>query len=183
MRADFPHTPDIFALRDLFARDRIMVCFNGPITATLIEEIGVALRNYMEGQAETSSAVSDVFSVYIEITQNIRRYTRDRPHLALEAVNIVVSRDEEGRYVVSAGNVVDPADGEALCRRIEDLAAMDKAELKAAFKSQLRRPREDLQGSAGLGLIDMARKASRPLRCELRAMERDQAIFQLRVVL
>ena len=183
MRPDFPHTPDIFALRDLFARDRIMLCFNGPITATLIEEIGVALRNYMEGQAETSSAVSDVFSVYIEITQNIRRYTRDRPALALESANIVVSRDEEGRYVVSAGNMVEPADGAALCRRIEELAAMDKNALKAAFKTQLRRPREDLEGSAGLGLIDMARKATQPLRCDLRPLDGDRAIFQLRVVL
>lgn len=183
MRADFPQSPDISALRELFTRDRIMLCFNGPITATLIEEIGIALRNYMEGLAETTSAVSDVFSVYIEITQNIRRYTRERPHLALECANILVSRDEDGRYVVSAGNVVDTPDGEALRTRIGELAAMDKATLKNSFKAQLRRPRDEVGDSAGLGLIDMARKAARPLTCDLLPLDHARSIFQLRVVL
>ncbi|BBF92996.1 biofilm regulation protein kinase SiaB [Blastochloris tepida] len=174
---------DIFALRDLFNRERIMLCFNGPVTATLIEEIGTALRNYMEKLAESASSVSDVFSVYIEITQNIRRYASSRPELALESAHILVSRNEEGRYIVSAGNVVETADGEVLRQRIAELAAMDKVALKAAFKEQIRRPRSELEGSAGLGLIDMARKATHPLWCELLPLDHRRALFQLRVIL
>lgn len=51
-------------------------CFNGPVTAPLIEEIGTALRKHMEGLEELPSAVADVFSVYIEMAQNIRRYAQ-----------------------------------------------------------------------------------------------------------
>jgi hypothetical protein len=174
---------DIFALRETFNRERIMLCFNGPITATLIEEIGTALRKHMEGLEESPSAVSDVFSVYIEMTQNIRRYTQSRPALAMETASVFVSRDEDGRYVVSAGNVLEAADGEALLQRVEPLARLDKDGLKAAFKTQLRQPREALDGSAGLGLIDMARKASAPLQCSLRPLGDGRAFFSLRVVL
>jgi len=176
-------TPDVLALREVFARDRIMLCFNGPVTATLIEEIGIALRNYMEGLSETTTAVSDVFSIYIEITQNIRRYTADRPHLALETAGIFVSRDDEGNYVVSASNVVEPADGQELRRKIDALGEMDKADLKAAFKAQLRRPHGELSGSAGLGLIDMARKARQPLCCAVIPLDETRSLFTLRVVL
>jgi hypothetical protein len=75
-----------------------MLCFNGPFTATLIEEIGKALRNHMEGLQESPSSVSDVFSVYIELTQNIRRYTllkELQEHAATST--IVVAHDDEGR--------------------------------------------------------------------------------------
>ena len=173
-----PTAPDILALRDVFDRERIMLCFNGPITATLIEEIGSALRKYMEGLAESSSAVSDVFSVYIEMTQNIRRYVQTHPDLATETSSIFVSRDAESRYVVSAGNVVATPDGVALEQRVSALAA-----LEAAFKTQLRQPRAELNGSAGLGLIDIARKASQPIQAGLRPLDAARSFFTLRVVL
>ena len=176
-------TPDLYDLREIFDRKQIMVCFNGPINAALIEEIGRALRDYLQHQQEAPSAVADIFAVYIEMTQNIRRYTQSRPALAMETASVFVSRDEDGRYVVSAGNVLEAADGEALLQRVEPLARLDKDGLKAAFKTQLRQPREALDGSAGLGLIDMARKASAPLQCSLRPLDGGRAFFSLRVVL
>lgn len=175
--------PDLVALRDLFDRHHIMLCFNGPVTAALIEEIGQALRKHMEGGEETTSTVSDVFSVYIEMTQNIRRYAQLHSDVGLERASILVSRDQEGHHIVSAGNQVYTPDGENLIRRIEELATMDKQALKAAFKAQLRQPRSELAGSAGLGLIDMARKASRPIEGELRKLDERYSYFSLRVVL
>ena len=67
---------------------------------------------------------------------------------------------------------------------IAALAKLDKNELKAAFKAQLRQPRDELSNnSAGLGLIDMARKASQPLICSLRPIDGEWSFFSLRVVL
>ena len=174
---------DLYDLRETFDRQQIMVCFNGPINAALIEEIGRALRDYLNLQQEKPTAVSDIFAVYIEMTQNIRRYAEAHPGLA-EAANavIVVSRDT-GRYVVSAGNFVTPEDGAVLTRRVNELAAMDGAALKATFKAQLRQPRENLGGSAGLGLIDIARKASSPLAVALRSVDAARSFISLRVVL
>ena len=174
---------DLYALREVFDRERIMLCFNGPITATLIEEIGKALRRHMEALEESPGSVADVFSVYIEMTQNIRRYAQSRSSLDLESASIIVSRDDAGRHVVVAGNVVYEGDGHALAARIEALAGLSKEELKAAFKTQLRQPRTELSGSAGLGLIDMARKASQPLRCKIQSLDGDRSFFSLRVVL
>lgn len=176
-------TPDLYDLREIFDRKQIMVCFNGPINAALIEEIGRALRDYLQHQQEAPSAVADIFAVYIEMTQNIRRYADQHPELpgATNAA-IVVSR-EDGRYVISAGNVVAPQDGRELVRRVEELAAMDRTALKALFKTQLRQPREALNGSAGLGLIDMARKASCPLAATLRDIDSGCSFLSLRVML
>lgn len=176
---------DVLTLREAFTRQGIMLGFNGPFSATLMEEIGKALRKHMEGLAESPSAVTDVFSAYIELSQNIRHYAASRgvSGAAAEAT-IIVSRDDDGRYVVSAGNVVLIEDGRALEARIAGLAAMDKAELKAAFKTQMRAPRDpDAKTGAGLGLIDLARRASGPLQCNLKPLDDAHAFFSLRVVI
>lgn len=176
-------TTDLYDLRETFDAQQIMVCFNGPINAALIEEIGRALRDYLNLQQEKPTAVSDIFSVYIEMTQNIRRYADAHSGLAGAANAVIVVSRDAGRYVVSAGNVVAPADGEALSRRVAELAAMDAAGLKATFKAQLRQPRENVGNSAGLGLIDIARKAAQPLDSALRAIDAERSFFSLRVVL
>jgi hypothetical protein len=176
---------DLFALQQTYNQQRIMLCFNGPLTRSLIEEIGNALRNYMQKENATPSSAMDVFGAYIELTQNIRHYAAAKGWNDTEAsATVVISRDAEGRYVVSAGNVVDAADGPELVRRVEGLAAMDKAQLKAEYKAQLALPRDEgAVTGAGLGLIDLARKASMPLACSLRTLEDGRAFFSVRVVM
>jgi len=177
--------PDLFSLQQTYNRQRIMLCFNGPLTKSLIEEIGNALRNYMQHEKATASSSMDVFAAYIELTQNIRHYAACKGWHESEAVaTVTVARDIEGRYVVSAGNMLDAEDGRVLESRVNALAAMDKAQLKAAYKEQLRKPREEGSASgAGLGLIDMARKASEPLGCTLRMLDDGKAFISLRVVI
>ena len=154
-------TIDLFSLRTHFNRNRILLCFNGPISRSLIEEIGNALKNYLQAENAQPTAAMDVFSIYIEMTQNIRHYAQSRGYGDLEsAATVIVARDAEERYLVQAGNIVEAADGEALLARVDALASMDKAQLNATYKTQLRQPRDAAATTgAGLGLIDVARKS------------------------
>lgn len=178
-------TLDLFSLQQTYNEQRIMLCFNGPLTKSLIEEIGVALRNYMQRENATTTASMDVFGAYVEMTQNIRHYASKKGWNESEAcATVVIARNTDNHYVVSVGNIVDSEDGKNLTTRLEALAAMDKAQLKAEYKEQLRRPRvEGASSGAGLGLIDIARKATEPLSCSLRMLEHGQAFFSVRVVM
>jgi hypothetical protein len=126
----------------------------------------------------------DVFSVYIEMIQNIRQYAALHDDLDASAT-VVIGRRDESRYVVSAGNLVKAEDGEALVARIQELAALDKAALKAEYKAQLHKPRaQGVASGAGLGLIDIARRAGAPLEASLTpAAAPGQAFFSLSVVI
>ena len=176
---------DLFGLRELFNRSRILLCFNSPISRSLIEEIGNALKNYLQADSALPSAAMDVFSAYVEMTQNIRHYALSRGYDELDSsATIVVARDGEGRYVVQAGNLVEVRDGEALLQRLDELAQMDKAQLKAAYKTQLRQPRDENAASgAGLGLIDVARKSAQPLAASLVSCGETRSFFTLRAVI
>src|SRR5262249_44095453 len=162
----------------------IVVCLKGPLTKSLLEEIGNALRNYMQHEHVTPSAAMDVFAAYIKMTQNIRHYAASKGWGESEAAaTIVIARDAAGHYVISAGNIVEAADGQDLLSRVNALAVVDKAQLKAAYKAQLRKPRDaGAASSAGLGLIAIARRASEPLACSLRTLDDGRAFLSLRVV-
>ena len=179
------HDIDLFGLRDHFQRQDILLAFNGPISRSLIEEIGNALKNYLQAEDTAPAAVSDVFGAYVEMTQNIRHYAARQGYNEAEgAATVVVARDSEDHYVVVAGNLVETVDGEALRERVEELAAMDAAALKAAFKAQLRAPREEgAESGAGLGLIDIARKSARPLAARLEEAPGNRSFFSLQAVI
>lgn len=174
---------DLFSLREGFENQRIRLCFNGPISRSLIEEIGNALKNYLQGEEAGPGAVLDVFGVYVEMTQNIRHYAHRLGYGdELSSTTVVVARQDNGHYLVEACNVVEAEDGEVLLARIEELAAMDHDELKAAYKRQLRAPREGTASGAGLGLIDIARRSAKPLSAKLKEAGDGRRLFSLRAV-
>ena len=85
---------------------------------------------------------------------------------------------------MSAGNLVERDDGQSLVRSIQAIANLDKAALKAAYKEQLRRPRDSgCASGAGLGLLDIARKSSEPLAASLKEQPDGRAFFSLRAVI
>lgn len=176
------HT-ELYQLRETYNRERILLCFNGPFSQGLIEEIGSALRSYLKNEDTANSSALDVFAVYVELAQNIREYSARQNYNEMQAsAIIVIARDEDGCYEISAGNLVKVAEGEALLKRVEELEKLDKDALKALYKQTLRAPRES-DGSVGLGLIDIARKARVPVSCRLHPIEGDHGFFSLRVVI
>jgi len=185
MSAAFTTHRSLASLRDFFSAERILICFNGPISRTLISEIGIALKEHIHSTRQSMSSAMDVFSVYIEMSQNIRHYTSSQCYSEPEATaTVVIAESGDRTYVVSAGNVVERADGVALVERVKQLASLDKLELKSLYKQQLRSPRDTtLASGAGLGLIDVARKSSAPLECSLDFLEAGKAFFTLRATI
>jgi len=175
---------DLLSLRESYLDQRIMLCFNGPISRSLIEEIGNALRNYLNTQGTTPPSAMDVFSAYIEMTQNIRHYaTRHGYDEETASATVAVAKDETGHYLVSAGNLVEYEDGKRLVLAIEALASLDKQELKKAYRQQLRMPRENSSSGAGLGLLDIARKSNEPMQASLKPLPDGRGFFSLTAVI
>lgn len=185
MTTSFTTHRSLASLRDFFSAERILICFNGPISRTLISEIGIALKEHIQSTRQCMSSAMDVFSAYIEMSQNIRHYTASQGYGEPEATaTVVIAESLHGRYVVSAGNVVEHADGQKLVERVNNLAGLDKVELKSLYKQQLRTPREDKQSSgAGLGLIEIARKSTAPLECSLDPLGAGRVFFTLRATI
>ena len=172
---------DLYELRERFDDEKILLCFNGPISRSLIEVIGNALRNYLKSEQASPASAIDVFAVYIELTQNIRHYALKSELAGADMATVVVSF-RDGHYHISAGNLVRQQDGESVQSAVNALAGLDKIELKKRYKEQLRKPRdEQATTGAGLGLIDMARKATAPVQASLKPLANETGYLSLSV--
>lgn len=185
MNSSLTTSRSLSSLRDFFTHERILICFNGPTSRSLIGEIGAALKEHIESTRDCISSAMDVFSVYIEMSQNIRHYTAARGYNDQDATaTVVIAESGVDRYIVSAGNMIELSDGRRLLERVIGLSHLDKSELKTLYKEQLRKPREDgAVTGAGLGLIDIARKSSEPLQASLDELGGGKAFFTLRATI
>lgn len=176
---------NLFSLRERLGEAGALITFSGSFSHSLIEELGVAVRKYLETDHVQKSAMMDVFSIYVEASQNVRNYTAlklKNGDLAIGQSSIVVIAKRDVHYEVHAGNMIEKSDVPDLRERLEVLRRTDKLGLKAMYKEQLRKERAPEASGAGLGLIDMARRSSAPLEFEFADLEGDYSFFSLRVV-
>jgi hypothetical protein len=172
----------LLRMKDEFSRQGILITFNGPFSHSIIEELGTAAKRYMEGRESTTNTITDVFAVYIEQTQNVRNYVRARKlsdHGQDSAIVVIAAQD--GAYKISSGNPILKADVPALKERLDELSGLDKDALKKAYKLQLRKPQDPNASGAGLGLIDMARRAASIMEYGFHGLTDDFDFFTLTV--
>jgi hypothetical protein len=163
---------DLFQLREQFSREGIMLCFNGPFSHSIIEEIGTAIRNHLSAEKMAPMSVQDVFAVYIEMAQNARNYltTHELPPCHAAAATIVIAR-RNGCYVVTAGNVILTEDMRELCNRIDRINTLPDPELKRHIRQQLRSELPPGASGAGVGLMEIARRSSERLAYNIREID------------
>ncbi len=178
---------DLFEIKEQLRDAGILISFSGSFSHSIIEELGTAVKKYLESSESKRPAMMDVFSVYIEAAQNVRNYSERQlaagaDKADLDANIVVIARQDE-HYQIYAGNAVQNADIPPLTANLERLAGMDKAQLKALYKEQLRKERGPDDSGAGLGLIEMARRASEPMRYSFTPVDGGSSYFSLCVTI
>ncbi len=174
---------DLFLLREQFTKDGILMCFNGPFSHSIIEEMGTAIKNHLAAENIARMAVQDVFAVYIEMTQNARNYlTRNQiPIEDTGSATILIAKHGDC-YAVASGNVILKADVEKLVSRIDRINAFDADALKKAIRQQLRCDVLPGEG-AGIGLMEMAKRSPAKLEYSLRDIDDRYAFFTLKTLI
>ncbi|MDA8426354.1 MAG: SiaB family protein kinase [Treponema sp.] len=171
---------DLLELKRTLSESGILMSFNGAFTHSIIEEMGNAIRRYLEGENLDKGAVTDVFAVYIEQTQNITNYVARR---ALEGGSfgtaIMVIGSDEGFYAVRSGNAIMRPDVPELRSRLEELNGLDKEGLKRLYKRRLREGPPPGSSGAGLGLVDIARRSSGKLEYSFSPLDDAHEFFSL----
>lgn len=171
---------DLFQLREQFSKEGIMMCFNGPFSHSIIEEIGTAIRNHLAAENISPMATQDVFATYIEMTQNASKYLTLRDISVNDAgsATIVIAKQKE-KYIVSSGNVIRREDSRELSHRIDHINALDPEALKKSIRQQLRRELPVERQGAGIGLMEIAKRSSAKLEYTFKAINGEFDFFTL----
>lgn len=174
-------TPETLHAHYLAMREqRLVLSFMGVVTQEIMVEYG-KLIHAQEGLSENSRLL--LFGTFIELTQNILRYSAERsgPHDANRGVGIVLVSEQDDTFTVAAGNLVTPAAATALSQQLSRLASLDHDALKQLHKERRRAGPPAGSLGAGLGLIEVCRRAATPPAYALLPQDNGNVFFSLSV--
>jgi hypothetical protein len=165
----------------------ILICFSGRLSQGLIEEYGEAVKTYLETEDRPMNEIYNVFAIFIEQTQNIKNYNACKQGSAafgeIASSAIVTIGKTADSYYVCSGNLIEDADIAMLTETIKEVAGLDKDGLKRLYKEKLRREMPEGSSGAGIGLVEMARKASAPLQYSFTPVAEGLSFFTLKALI
>ncbi len=143
----------------------IVLDFQGAMSQDMLVGMAELIRNKTSLETTKTSVIKKVFSVFIEMAQNIALYSAERvqfngsPGSDGVGAGIIVVTETEKIYTITSGNLVAKAAIPKITELCNTINTMDKEELKQFYKKQIKSAREHGRRGAGVGLIDMARKS------------------------
>jgi len=178
---------DLFDFRAVLLRKGIIFAYSGYVTEPVLNGVGEALKQKLAIQDADTKTVRSVFAIFVEQMQNMIRYSAEKvppeaqPETPLELrYGVLTIGQENGDYVVHAGNLVHHTDVERLQGRLSALSAMDREQLKVAYKAQLKAEPDEYSKGAGIGFIEIARRASKPIEFDFMDVDDKYAFFALK---
>jgi hypothetical protein len=179
---------DFFTYREEITRDGIFLTFNGVLVHSFMVKLAEMLKTKMSMFNVDKNQEMKIFATVIEQAQNIIFYSAERvpvPFMENEMMGvgtITVGKEDE-HYFVICGNMIPNANVEKLRNKLETIQQMNQDELKQYYKDQRRlEPDSDSRG-AGLGFIEMARKASRSIEFSFHRLDDNNSFFTLKATI
>lgn len=172
-------------LKSALSSSGILISFSGRFSQGIIEELGEAIMKHMEAEDRPRNDIYNVFAIFVETTHNIKKYVASKQggkfyDSIYNSGIVTIGRNEEG-YFICSGNLIEKADAEKLATELDSLISMQKDQLKKRYKEQMKKELPPDSLGAGLGLIDIARKSSKPLNYSLQNVD-DLLFFTLTVM-
>lgn len=163
----------------------ILFCFCGPMTQDIVVGIGETLKQKMKMEETSATTSIKVFSIFVEQMQNVIFYSTERtvtPQGELSLGIIVVGKTEENYYVL-CGNQINKRQADRLEPQLSELKTMDKAQMKEMYKAKRKQGPDEESKGAGLGFLEMARKASQPIEYEIKQLNDEDYFFSIKITI
>tara|TARA_B110000285_G_scaffold136471_1_gene152847 strand:- start:4324 stop:4839 length:516 start_codon:yes stop_codon:yes gene_type:complete len=167
--------------------ERIILSFKGEFTAELLTSFLNILESQMVELKINNSKRKRVFNVLIECFQNLYHHititNSNNEVLSTKKTALVIVKHNQGDFTVRTGNYIENVKIDELKRKLAIVNSLDSEGLKMLYQEKLANgPRTD-NGTAGLGLIGIARKSKSKLDCEFIKIDEFFSFFSLKIVI
>jgi hypothetical protein len=162
----------------------IVMSFKGIITQELLADLGDIIRDHFEDLRHRPQIVKKIFSVFIEVAQNILHHSAEKivdDEGGERGAGIVMMREITGGFEIFSGNLIENEHSKSIEESCHLINSLDRKELRRVFKEKINSPLESGHRSAGLGLIDIARKSDNKIDFEINRINDDHSFLMLSV--
>lgn len=175
---------DIYNLYKTMERDNIMLSFKGLVTSDLLTSVLNIMESKMEHMDESPKVRKKVYNVLVECLQNLYHHADNeaiqKDELASDAALFTISKVGD-EYLIKTGNYISVDSAPILKSKLDTINSMDKEELKAYYQDVLSNGERSDKGTAGLGMIDIARKSGNKLAYSFLEVDSRNSFFCLTI--
>ncbi len=159
-------------------RANTLVFYKGTFDEKIIAEISQKIKRLLHNNPYLSKKV---FSVFIELAQNISFYSAERNVINRKessGVGLIMLEDFPQHYTLTTANLVSTRDTLRLAAKCETINSLSREDLRA-FKRRLRNQPSSHRDSGNIGLIQVALLGTGELRIDLTNINENLSFFTL----
>ena len=167
--------------------NNIQFSYKGPLTQDILTSFGESIREKLHTDDCDEKVIRRIFAILVETAQNILKYSSERTEISSAyrkdaGIGIIgIGNLTDNQFMVFSGNVIHVDEMQDIKDRIDYLNSLSPAELTLHYQKQLKEGTITADGSAGLGWIDIARKANRPLQYKFVELNSGDLFFEITI--
>ncbi len=155
------------------------------ITSELLTTILSIMESKMDAYEEKPKVKRKVFNVLVECLQNLYHHI-DKDIVTInvkefdKSALLMIAKNKDN-YQIMTGNYMETKNVNDLKSKLDLVNSLNKEELKAYYKEILNDGNRSEKGTAGLGMIDIARKSGQKLEYYFLEIDEKTSFFSLTV--
>ncbi|WP_027419283.1 SiaB family protein kinase [Crocinitomix catalasitica] len=174
----------VYDIYQMLEKKNVILAFQGVMTSELLTSILQIMETKMDRLEETPKIKKKVFNILVECLQNLYH------HIDLDEIDdgnreenssLFMIAKTNNMYTITTGNYMKNAEVENLENKLGLINSMSSEELKTYYKEVLIQGTMSEKGTAGLGMIDIARKSGKSLEFNFLEINKDLTFFSLSV--
>lgn len=176
---------DMHGLQSIAKKEGVVFFYSGYFSQKVLLAVGETIKQKMTADDVAMTTTKKIFTVFVEQVQNIIRYSSERIGESPDSSNenelsyglIVIGKESNDKFFMCCGNHILEKDKERLETNLRQIQKMDKEELKKAYKEKLKEGPDEHSKGAGIGFLEIARKASEPIEFDFKKIDEDNNYF------
>lgn len=174
-----PLLENLFEYYKELENDRLSFIFNGDVSDDITDGI-IRITEFNVNNFDALSKLSRRISfIMVECFQNVVRHGKQADEQKEKSSGLFAARLMGDANYVSSINMIDIDEVEKLREKLNQLNTIEKDKLKALYLEVLNNEELSSKGGAGLGLIQLARKAGQPISFDFEGLDEKLANFYL----
>lgn len=174
----------IYNIYKQLEEQNVILSFKGMMTSELLTNILQIMESKLDSFEERPKIKKKVFNILVECLQNLYHHI-DEEDMGKASKNernsLFMIAKTKSTYSITTGNYIRPNEVEALQNRLDLINGMNREELKTYYKKVLNEGTMSDKGTAGLGMIDIARKSGKKLEYSFSSINDNLTFFSLSV--
>lgn len=164
--------------------NNIIFVYQGEVTADLVSSILHMMENKLDGDGEDKKIKKKVFNVMVECLQNVYHHldtleiaSTENDHYDRTAL-LMIGKEEKDYFVITGNHILNDRINNVRSR-LERVNQCNKEELKNLYQGILSDGELSEKGTAGLGMIDIARKSGQKLGYDFHPVNEKYSFYSL----